>query len=205
MSETTTDPRHARLWTPPTPAGEAALAFAAEYADADLLAHSVRSYAFAAARAERDGLDVDAELLWVAALLHDLGLTDPFDSHALPFEEASGHVARAFTAGLGWSRARRDRVAEVIVLHMREDVPAAADAESHLLQVGTSADVSGLDVTTFPAEFREALVTAYPRGAFGAAFLAHMTAQSARKPASAAAGLVENGVAARIATNPLDH
>ncbi|MFD8947836.1 HD domain-containing protein [Streptomyces xanthophaeus] len=191
-------------WTLDTPAGRAALQIASEYADADLLAHSVRSYAFGARYAAEHGLAYDAELFYVAALVHDLGLTAPFDSHTLPFEEAGGHVARVLTAGLGWPADRRDRAAEVIVLHMRDDVTAAEDVESHLLQVGTSADVSGLRVGEFGPDFTAALLAAHPRGAFGAGFLALVEDQARRKPGCAAAGYVAGGAAARIAANPLD-
>ncbi|WP_234433603.1 HD domain-containing protein [Streptomyces rimosus] len=107
----------------------------------------MRSYFFGAAWAQARGLHFDSELLFVSAMLHDLALTPPFDSHALPFEEAGGHLARVFTAGLGWPRERRDRAAELIVLHMRDDVEPEQDPESRLLQVGTSADVSGRDST----------------------------------------------------------
>ncbi|MFF4318267.1 HD domain-containing protein [Streptomyces sp. NPDC001568] len=178
---------------------------ASEYADAALLNHSVRSYAFAAEYAREREIAYDAELLYVSALLHDLGLTAPFDSHTLPFEEAGGHVARVFTAGLGWAPARRARAQEVIVLHMRDDVDAAEDAESHLLQVGTSADVSGLRVEEFAPSFTAGLLAAYPRSGFGAAFLALVEDQAARKPACAAAAYVAGGAAARIGANPLDH
>ncbi|MER6216481.1 MULTISPECIES: HD domain-containing protein [unclassified Streptomyces] len=181
-----------------------AFEIASEYADAALLNHSVRSYAFGAEYARQHGLSYDAELFYVSALLHDLGLTAPFDSHTLPFEEAGGHVARIFTAGLGWDAARRARAEEVIVLHMRDDVTAAEDVESHLLQVGTSADVSGLRVPDFDPSFRTALLTAYPRLGFGPAFLALVEDQAARKPTCAAAAYVASGAAERIAANPLD-
>uniref|UniRef100_A0AAU2JSF6 HD domain-containing protein n=1 Tax=Streptomyces sp. NBC_00049 TaxID=2903617 RepID=A0AAU2JSF6_9ACTN len=190
-------------WTFDSASGRAALAIAAEYADAALLHHSVRSYAFAAQYAARHELAYDEELLYVSSLLHDLGLTAPFDSHTLPFEEAGGHVARVLTAGLGWPAARRARAAEVIVLHMRDDVTAAEDVESHLLQVGTSADVSGLRVADFDPAFTEALLEAHPRLGFGAAFLALVEDQAARKPDCAAAAYVAGGAAARIAANPL--
>ncbi|MGW0394449.1 HD domain-containing protein [Streptomyces sp. NPDC003042] len=183
----------------------AAFEIASEYADTALLNHSVRSYAFGAEYARRHGLSYDAELLYVSALLHDLGLTAPFDSHTLPFEEAGGHVARVFTAGLGWSPARRARAEEVIVLHMRDDVTAAEDVESHLLQVGTSADVSGLGVADFDPSFTAGLLAAYPRLGFGAAFLALVEDQAVRKPRCAAASYVAAGAATRIAANPLDH
>ncbi|GAA3379783.1 HD domain-containing protein [Streptomyces racemochromogenes] len=181
-----------------------AFEIASEYADAALLNHSVRSYAFGAEYARAHGLSYDAELLYVSALLHDLGLTAPFDSHTLPFEEAGGHVARLFTAGLGWPPARRARAEEVIVLHMRDDVTAAEDVESHLLQVGTSADVSGLRVADFEPAFLSGLLEHYPRLGFGPSFLALVEDQAARKPACAATSYVAGGAAKRIAANPLD-
>lgn len=191
-------------WTFESASARAAFQIASEYADTDLLAHSVRSYAFGADYAQRHGLEYDAELLCVSALLHDLGLTAPFDSHTLPFEEAGGHVTRVLTAGLGWPAARRARAAEVIVLHMRDDVTAAEDMESHLLQVGTSADVSGLRLSEFDPSFTAELLAAHPRGDFGASFLALVEDQAKRKPDCAAAAYVAGGAALRIAANPLD-
>ncbi|WP_330297723.1 HD domain-containing protein [Streptomyces sp. NBC_00503] len=191
-------------WILDTPSGRAALEIAAEYADAALLNHSVRSYAFAAEYADRRGLVYDRELLYVSALVHDLGLTAPFDSHTLPFEEAGGHVARVLTAGLGWPAERRARAEEVIVLHMRDDVTAQEDAESHLLQVGTSADVSGLGLADFDPAFTGRLLEQYPRLGFGDAFFALVADQAERKPKCAAAAYVAGGAKERIAANPLD-
>ncbi|MFF8269505.1 HD domain-containing protein [Streptomyces sp. NPDC016562] len=191
-------------WSLDTGSARAAYEIASEYADTALLNHSVRSYAFGAQYADQHGLEYDAELFYVSALLHDLGLTAPFDSHTLPFEEAGGHVARVLTAGLGWPTARRARAEEIIVLHMRDDVTAAEDVESHLLQVGTSADVSGLRVSEFDPAFTEALLKSHPRAGFGPSFLALVEDQAARKPACAAAAYVAGGAATRIAANPLD-
>ncbi|WP_328969316.1 HD domain-containing protein [Streptomyces sp. NBC_00239] len=192
------------IGAPRTAAAEAARLVCAEYTDQALFNHSVRSFLLGAAYARTHGLDFDDELFYVSSLLHDLGLVEPFDSHTLSFEEAGGHVARVLTAGLGWDLARRDRAAKVIVQHMRQDVTAAQDVESHLLQVGTSADVSGLRVAEFDPDFTSALVKAYPRAGFGAAFLELVTDQGARKPGCAAADLVAGGAAARIAANPLE-
>ncbi|MFE0578101.1 HD domain-containing protein [Streptomyces sp. NPDC058874] len=191
-------------WTLDTTSARAALEIASEYADTALLNHSVRSYAFGARYAQDHGLEYDRELFYVAALLHDLGLTAPFDSHTLPFEEAGGHVARVLTAGLGWPADRRARAEEIIVLHMRDDVSAAQDAESHLLQVGTSADVSGLRLAEFAPAFTARLLAAHPRAGFGPAFTALVQDQAERKPGCAAAAYVAGGAATRIAANPLD-
>jgi len=185
-------------------AAEAARLVCAEYSSQALYNHAVRSYLFGARYAQARSLPFDRELFYVAALLHDLGLTRPFDSYAVPFEEAGGHLARVLTAGLGWPLQRRDRAAEVIVLHMRDDVSATEDVESHLLQVGTSADVSGVGLADFDPRFVADLLIAQPRVAFGTQFLELVTDQAERKPGCAAAELVAAGLANRIAANPLE-
>ncbi|MFJ6080055.1 HD domain-containing protein [Streptomyces sp. NPDC092369] len=185
-------------------AAEAALGVCAEYADQQLHHHSLRSYFFGAAWAQERGLDFDRELLFVSAMLHDLALTAPFDSHTLPFEDAGGHLARVFTAGLGWPVERRDRAAELIVLHMRDDVDPEEDLESRLLQVGTSADVSGTGLEAFEPHFREALVTAYPRLGFAASFVRLFRDQAGRKPGCAVAELIAGDWAERTLANPLE-
>lgn len=193
----------------PVPVGraaEAARTVCAEYADEALYHHSARSYFFGAAWARARGLDADfdRELFFVAAMLHDLSLTPPFDSQTLAFEEAGGHLARVFTAGLGWPAERRDRTAELIVLHMRDDVAPEVDLESRLLQVGTSADVSGKGLDAFDRSFTDALVGAYPRLGFAHSFVRLFKDQAERKPGCAAAELVSGEWAGRTSSHPLD-
>ncbi|NUT46421.1 MAG: HD domain-containing protein [Saccharothrix sp.] len=189
---------------PDSKAAAAALEVCHEYAEPWLLNHSLRAYSWAVAHAADADIAHDGELLYVAALLHDLALTAPFDNHTLPFEEAGGHLAWVFAAGAGWGRPRRERLAEVIVLHMRDDVPAEDDPESHLLQVAVSADVSGRGLDRFSERVRDLVVTRYPRLGFADAFLARFEDQAARKPTCAAAELVRGGSAARVSSNPLD-
>jgi hypothetical protein len=73
---------------PRAPAARYALETCAGVAEPWLVHHSLRAYFFAAAHAVQAGIDHDVELLFVAAMLHDLALTVPFDSHRLAFEEA---------------------------------------------------------------------------------------------------------------------
>ncbi|MFC6087793.1 HD domain-containing protein [Saccharothrix lopnurensis] len=189
---------------PDSRAAAAALEVCQEYAEPWLLNHSLRAHAWAKAYAAKVDIAHDGELLYVAALLHDLALTPPFDSHRLPFEEAGGHLARVFAAGAGWGRARRDRLCDVIVLHMRADVPADEDPESHLLQVAVSADVSGTRLAEFPPELRTRVVDRYPRLGFVDAFLDGFADQAERKPGCAAAELVGSDWPDRVRANPLD-
>lgn len=192
------------LPSPATSAAHAALEVASAYCSPALLNHSVRSYLWGAAYADQAGIEVDHELLYVAAVLHDLGLVATFDSHTVDFEYAGGHVAWAFTAGAGWPPARRARVAEVIVRHMWSEVDRAYDPEGHVLGVSTGMDISGRGVANLPAELRIEVLEHYPRLGLVAEFIACFADQAERKPAGTAAAAVHSGIAARITANPLD-
>jgi hypothetical protein len=189
---------------PVTPAAEAALSVATRFCTPALLNHCVRSYLWGAMYGTARGIAFDDELYYVAALLHDTGLTEAFDSHRLPFEEAGGQLAWVFGVAAGWSAERAARVSEIIVLHMRDDVAPADDPESHLLQVATSWEVSGRRPEEFPPDARAEMLARYPRLGFGAEFLACFEDQARRKPGSAAATSVGTDVAGRIAANPLE-
>jgi hypothetical protein len=189
---------------PQTPAAAAALSVATRFYSPALLNHCVRSYLWGTTYASAHGISFDDELYYVSALLHDIGLTDPFDSHRVPFEEAGGNLAWVFGVAAGWPTDRAARAMEIIVLHMRDDVPFAVDPESHLLQVATSWDVVGLRPEEFPAETRAEVVARYPRAGFGTEFLACFEDQARRKPDGAAAASIASNGAARIKANPLD-
>src|SRR5215204_3545000 len=116
---------------------------ARRYSSPSLFNHCARSYLWAASLGRSEGLDFDAELLYVAAMLHDLGLVEAFDTHRTAFEEAGGDVGWVLAAGAGWPEPRRTRVKEIIVRHMWDAVDPAVDAESYLLNVATGFDISG--------------------------------------------------------------
>jgi hypothetical protein len=189
---------------PQTPAATAALTVAARFYSPALLNHCVRSYLWGAMYASAHGVTFDDELLYVSAILHDIGLTDPFDSHRIPFEDAGGNLAWVFGLAAGWPADRAARAEEIIVLHMRDDVSSTADPESHLLQVATSWDVSGRRAEEFPTEARAEVLARYPREGFGSEFLACFEDQAKRKPDSAAGASIANNGAARMMANPLD-
>ena len=192
------------LPVPVSPAARAAFAVASAYHSPSLLNHSVRSHLWAAAIGISCGIEFDDELLYVSALLHDLGLVEAFDNHALPFEEASGHVARVFGAGAGWPPDRCLRAAEVIVQHMRGAVDPAADPEGHLLERATALDISGRQIDLVAPELRREVLQEWPRLSLAAEFGACFAQQAARKPESAAGAAVSSGVAQRLADNPLE-
>jgi HD superfamily phosphodiesterase len=192
------------LEIPATRACRAALEVATAYCSPALLNHSIRAYVWGAGYGLERGIRFDAELLYVSALLHDLALVKEFDNHALPFEEAGGHVAWVFGAAAGWSPERRGRVAEVIARHMWDAVDLATDPEGHLLELSTAMDISGRQTEDIPADLRADVLARYPRLGLVDEFVGHFEDQARRKPQCLAARFVRSGFAARVAANSLD-
>ncbi|MEQ4719114.1 HD domain-containing protein [Nonomuraea sp. B19D2] len=192
------------LVIPDTPACRGALEVATRYHTPSLLNHSIRAYLWAAAYARDHGIAFDAELLYVSAMLHDMGLVAEFDSHNVPFEESGGDVAWVFCAGAGWSPERRVRAREVIIRHMWDEVPVEEDPEGHLLELSTGMDISGRRTDEIPEGIRREVLERYPRLEIAKEFSACVSEQGARKPSSLAGQFVRDGIVDRIARNPLD-
>jgi hypothetical protein len=192
------------LLPPPSPATTAAREVVVRYSSAALVNHCERSYLWSASLGELDGIPYDAELLYVAAMLHDLGLVPAFDNVLAPFEDAGGDVGWVFGAGAGWPADRRERVKEIIIRHMWDEVDPAQDAEGHLLGEGTGLDIVGRNVDKWPADFRAEVLQRHPRLTLAPEFTAAFEDQARRKPGCSAAAAVASGVAGRIAANPLE-
>ena len=190
---------------PPTQAARAASELAASYHSPALLNHVIRSWLWAETFALlEDRQDLDHELLYTCAMLHDIGLVPAFDNVALSYEEAGGHVAVALTAGAGWPPVRRQRALEVIVRHNWPSVDPAMDVEGYLLEIATGLDISGARTDILPRDFIDEVLAAYPRLTLAEEFTAQVIRQAARKPATAAHRLVDDGIAAKLAHHPLE-
>jgi len=191
------------LPSPDTAAAVAANQVARRYCSSALYAHSVRFYLWGVAYAHDADLEVDLELLYVAAMLHDLGLTRPFDAHEIPFEEAGGQVAWVFAAAAGWPDVRRIRVAEVIERHMWPAVDRVDDPEGHVLEVATGIDISGRGLELIPADLQAEVISAWPRLDLATEFTECLRVQAQRKPTSRAADLTRAGLDRALGTHPL--
>src|SRR3954462_735152 len=174
--------RSAQLLPDETPAIRAAREVVAAYSSPALVNHCERSYLWSAALGELTGVAYNRELLFVASMVHDLGLVLAFDNHLAPFEDAGGDVGWVFAAGAGWPQERRARVKEIVVRHMWHDVDPAFDAEGHLLCEGTGLDISGREPDRWPAAFGGEVVERFPRLELQAEFIAKSREQARRKP-----------------------
>lgn len=206
MSENATPDRLtlASFEPPRTAAADAALSLATQYHSPSILNHVLRSWLWAEAFAiVQDRQDVDHELLYVSAVLHDIGLVPAFDNVLLSYEEAGGHVAIALTRGAGWDEHRGRRALEVIVRHNWVSVDPDLDIEGHLLEIATGLDISGARTDALPAPFVREVLDRYPRLELAQEFGDGVVDQAERKPHTAAHRLVAGGVVRKLAENPL--
>ena len=140
----------------------------ADATSAWLREHGYRTWYFARGLAAVEGLAPDLELLFVACLLHDLGLTHrAAPSAAQPCFAVSGAAAAHVVVEPHRSRDGADRVAEAIAMHLNIDVPLGDGDLNYLVAAGTLVDVAGVRLQLLPPRFVEEVLTVHPRGDFG--------------------------------------
>ena len=166
-----------------------------------LLAHSVRAYCWGVAIAEGEGWTFDAQILWTASLMHDLGLTR-IPRNATCFEVEGAAFARRFLVRAGLARSAADRAAKAIVDHMRPGVTLDDGVESVLLDRATGLDVRG-DGFELVDGVRPAVMEVFPRGTFDRHFLRAIEREVRVRPGCQSARLLqETDLAGWMARSP---
>ncbi|MFF3441918.1 HD domain-containing protein [Streptosporangium sp. NPDC002721] len=144
--------------------------------------HSRRVYFFGALRGRDRGLDFDPELLYVAAMFHDLGLGEPFHGSGRRFEVDSADEARRF---LREHRVPEDGVRRVwtaIALHTTPGIPEFMEPEVALVTAGVEYDVLGIGYDDLGEADRAAVVALHPRPDFKRRILEAFTEGIRDKP-----------------------
>jgi hypothetical protein len=177
---------------------------AAERLSPALLQHSYRAFFFGAAVGYLERIDVDRELLYSAAMLHDTGLRTLVSG--VDFSLTSAAVALEVAETVGLSTAATHVMRDAITLHHSPDVTLAADGPvAYLLSAGAALDVIGLRSWMLPPGLLAAIVAEHPRMGFKREFTMAIAAQAAVEPwgrtgfLSRYAGL---GLAIRLAPFP---
>ncbi|MEO8274080.1 MAG: HD domain-containing protein [Chloroflexota bacterium] len=168
-----------------------------------LVNHSVRAYAWAVELARHDGLEFDAEILYVSALLHDIGLVPAYDIGGC-FETDGAIAAEAFALDRGVIPERARAIYDVIELHMADDLPPEPAAEVVLLWDSTGTDVTGHRYADVRRAIVPQVLAAYPRLDFKRAFGALFADQAARKPTCSVARMMAAGKLEAINRAPYD-
>jgi HD domain len=129
-----------------------------------LFHHSTRVYFWGALSGKRAGLTFDSELLYTAAMFHDIGLTRRFRESRLRFEVDGADAARDFLRSHGISERDVEKVWIAIALHTTPGIPERMQPEIALVQAGAGMDIAGRGFDDFTDEQRETVIAAYPRG-----------------------------------------
>jgi HD domain len=146
-----------------------------------LFNHVMRSYLFGELLARKHGLKYDPELLYLATVLHDLGLTDRFQG-PLRFEVDGANAAREFLTARGVPPEKTALVWDAIALHSSPGIALYKEPEVAAAALGIGVDVPGFGADELPAGALEQVVAAYPRLRFKVDFMQSLVEMAKRKP-----------------------
>jgi hypothetical protein len=191
------------LATPTSPISLAAADLARQASPPFLFNHGARTFAWAVMIADKDRVAYDRELLYVGAILHDLGLTEAYDGPRC-FENEGAAAAAAFARDQGWDAVRAERLAEAIRLHMHPRVVPEDGAEGYLLGEATGCDCRGHRAGELdPAAVAE-VVAGIPWLDFTDGFIALCEDQARRKPGCLVDIYLKGGFADKVRAAPFD-
>ena len=131
-----------------------------------LFDHSRRVFFFGALQGLGRGLQPDLELLYVGAMFHDIGLTEPYRSSNLRFEVDGANAARDFLLQHGVDEADARKVWLSIALHTTPGVPEFLDSEIALVTAGVETDVLGIGRDDLSPDQLAAVTAVHPRPDF---------------------------------------
>ena len=152
---------------PDTALVRATTEFIRDVEDDLLFDHSRRVYLFGALQGRRRGLNPDLELLYVGAMFHDLGLTEPYRTTSmLRFEVDGANAAYNFLLDQGVTAADARKVWLGIALHTTPGVPEFLDPETALVTAGVETDVLGIGRDDLSSDALAAVTAAHPRPDF---------------------------------------
>ncbi len=148
---------------PDTQVAREATGLLREFSTPLLFNHSHRVFFWANELGRQTGETFDAELLFVCAAFHDLGLLKKFRSADDRFEVDSANAVRQFLAHHEVPAARIQVAWDAISLHTTPGIAAYKPLEVELLYNGVGLDVLGIGYEHFPEDLRNKIVDQYPR------------------------------------------
>lgn len=153
------------VYIPDSKLGRAITEFVRDTENDLLFNHSSRVFLFAALAGQKRELTVNPELLYAAAMFHDVGLTPAHSSPDLRFEVDGANAARDFLRGHGVDPGDIEKVWTAIALHTTPGIPAFMHPIIALTTAGVEMDVLGLNYERYDDAVRDAVVRAFPRTA----------------------------------------
>jgi len=154
---------------PDTKLAQNAVELAASAYPPYLMNHALRTYVFGALVGRARKQQFDEEPLYIACVLHDLGLTTKFEGD-LPFEIQGAEAARKFLAERGVAREKAEMIWDGIAMHASA-IGSFKRPEIALVGEGAGADVLGPDPAEIPGDKVAETLGAFPRLKFKEQFV----------------------------------
>ncbi|MER5295625.1 HD domain-containing protein [Streptomyces pharetrae] len=172
---------------PDTPIARRALALVRDTESTATANHSIRAWLFARLRADHEGAvpgrDYDPQLLFLACVLHDIGLTEAGDRHQR-FEVDGADTAAEFLTAQGLPAPDVDAVWEAIALHTSPGIAERRGPLCALVHRGTGMDF-GLGTECVDDATGARIHAAYPRLSMATTLTDEIVAQARRRPEKA--------------------
>jgi hypothetical protein len=150
-----------------------------------LFDHSRRVFLWGSLHGEQLLLEYDPELLYVAAMFHDLGLVEGHRSAHERFEIDGANAARAFLERHGVPEPQVALVWDAVALHTTPEIPRYKATEVRLVNWGVEYDIPGRHFDELTAGQRQAVIAAHPRTDFEEGFIEALAQGVRDKPETA--------------------
>ena len=147
---------------PDSPVITRAIEYAREFSEPYLFNHVMRSWLFAESLAQLNRVERDAEVLAIATLLHDLGLSPEFDG-PLRFEVETANAARSFAQRAGLDARRAQLVWDGAALNSTPSIALYKETEVRLCTLGIGLDWGGWGYESLTRQQIDAIVDEFPR------------------------------------------
>jgi len=147
---------------PDTPVISRAIDFARERSEPYLFNHAMRSWLFASIIAQRNQTEHDGEVLAVATILHDVGLSEDFNG-PLRFEVEGANAARAFARDQDIDDRRTQLIWDTVALNSTPSIALHKEAEVALSTMGIGLDWGGWGYDSLNETQVTAILEEFPR------------------------------------------
>ncbi len=164
-----------------TPLVRDAIDLARSSSEPFLFNHVMRSWLFAVVIAEGSKPAPDPELVALATLLHDLGLTDRYAAEER-FEVDGANAARSFLKDRGIAAPQIQVVWDAIALHSTRSIALHKEPEVAMTHSGIFVDVMGIGLELIPKNKLGAILVEFPRLGMKKQFLDCLCGVVRRKP-----------------------
>ncbi len=147
---------------PDTPVISRAIEFARARTEPYLFNHAMRSWLFASIIAQRKQTAHDGEVLAIATILHDVGLTEDFNG-PLRFEVEGANAARAFARDQKLNERQVQLIWDTVALNSTPSIALYKEAEVALSTMGIGLDWGGWGYEALNGPEVAEIVEAFPR------------------------------------------